>query len=61
MKQSDESDPHPPPGTRPPDYVVVVSASDWIKDHFPVAGVNLWDALLLNGVQESGVRGFRRH
>ena len=31
--------------TRPPDYVVVVSASDWVKDHFPAAGANLWDAL----------------
>ena len=31
--------------TRPPDYVVVVSASDWVKEHFPAAGANLWDAL----------------
>ena len=30
---------------RPPDYVVVVSASDWVKEHFPAAGANLWDAL----------------
>jgi hypothetical protein len=24
--------------------VVVVSASDWVKEHFPAAGANLWDA-----------------
>jgi hypothetical protein len=32
-------------GTRPPEYVVVVSASDWVKEHFPASGANLWDAL----------------
>jgi hypothetical protein len=25
--------------------VVVVSASDWVKEHFLAAGANLWDAL----------------
>jgi hypothetical protein len=30
---------------RPPGYVVVISASDWVKEHFPAAGVNLWDVL----------------
>jgi hypothetical protein len=25
--------------------VVVISASDWVKEHFPAAGANLWDAL----------------
>ena len=30
--------------TRPPEYVVV-SASDWVKEHFPAAGPNLCDAL----------------
>jgi len=25
--------------------VVVVSASGWVKEHFPAAGANLWDAL----------------
>jgi hypothetical protein len=34
-----------PGGRRPPDYVVVVNASDWVKEHFPAAGANLWDAL----------------
>ena len=32
-------------GRRPPEYVVVISASDWVKEHFPAAGANLWDAL----------------
>ena len=45
MKQPDDSYPRRQPGTRPPDYVIVVSASDWVKDHFPAAGANLWDAL----------------
>ena len=30
---------------RPPEYVVVISASAWVKEHFPAAGANLWDAL----------------
>ena len=30
---------------RRPEYVIVVSASDWVKEHFPAAGANLWDAL----------------
>ena len=25
--------------------MVVISASDWVKEHFPAAGANLWDAL----------------
>jgi hypothetical protein len=25
--------------------VVVVAASDWVKDRFPAARANLWDAL----------------
>ena len=31
--------------TKPPDYVVVVSASDWVKEHFPAVGANLRAAL----------------
>ena len=31
--------------SRPPDYMVVVAASDWVKDRSPAAGANLWDAL----------------
>ena len=30
---------------RPPEYVVVISASAWVKEHFPAAGANLRDAL----------------
>jgi hypothetical protein len=30
---------------RRPEYAVVISASDWVKEHFPAAGANLWDAL----------------
>ena len=33
------------PSCRPPDYVLVVTASDWVKDRFPHAGTNLTDAL----------------
>ena len=46
MKQPEDSEPRRAPGgRRPPEYVVVVSASDWVKEHFPTAGANLWDAL----------------
>ena len=46
MKQPEESEPRRAPGGgRPPEYVVVVSASDWVKERFPAAGANLWDAL----------------
>jgi len=42
MKPPDESEPRSAPGgRRPPEYVVVVNASE----HFPAAGANLWDAL----------------
>jgi hypothetical protein len=30
---------------RPPEYVIVVAASHWYKEHFPRAGANLSDAL----------------
>lgn len=46
MEPPDESEPRSAPdGRRPPEYVVVVSASDWVKEHFPAAGANHWDAL----------------
>ncbi len=45
MKQPHDSDSRRDPGSRPPEYVVVVSASDWVKEHFPAAGANLQDAL----------------
>ena len=46
MKPPDESEPRSAPGgRRPPEYVVVVNACDWVKEHFPAAGADLWDAL----------------
>jgi len=46
VKPPDESEPrHGPGGRRPPEYVVVVAASDWVREHFPTAGASLWDAL----------------
>jgi hypothetical protein len=46
MKQPEDSDSRGAPGSRrPPEYVVVVSASDWVKEHYPAAAANLWDAL----------------
>ena len=33
------------PGRRPPDYVVVVAASDWITDRYPAAAASLTHAL----------------
>ncbi len=43
IKQPEDSDSRD--AYRPPEYAVVVSASDWVKEHFPAAGANLWDAL----------------
>jgi hypothetical protein len=46
VKPPEESEPRSAPGgRRPPEYAVVISASDWGKEHFPAAGVNLLDAL----------------
>jgi hypothetical protein len=45
-QQPEDSDPTRVPGSsRPPEYAVVLAASDWVKEHFPAAGANLWDAL----------------
>ena len=33
------------PGRRPPDYVIVVTASDWITDRYPAAAASLTQAL----------------
>ena len=33
------------PSRRPPDYVIVVAASDWLKERFPAAAASLTDAL----------------
>ena len=32
-------------GRRSPDYVIVVAASDWIKDRYPAAATSLTQAL----------------
>jgi hypothetical protein len=40
-RQSDDSE----PSRRPPDYVIVVAASDWLNDRFPAAAASLTDAL----------------
>jgi hypothetical protein len=46
MRPPEESEPRSAPGgRRPPEYVVVVKSSDWVNEHFPAAGANLWDAL----------------
>jgi len=46
MKQPEEADSRHSPGSRrPPDYTVVITASDWVQEHFPAAGANLQDAL----------------
>jgi hypothetical protein len=33
------------PGRRPPDYVIVVAASDWLADRHPAAAASLTRAL----------------
>jgi hypothetical protein len=33
------------PGRRPPDYVIVLAASDWIADRYPAAAAALTRAL----------------
>jgi hypothetical protein len=46
MKKPEDGDSRRTPGSRrPPDYWVVLAASDWVKEHFPAAGANLSDAL----------------
>ncbi|MGH3185691.1 MAG: hypothetical protein ACRDPY_00695 [Streptosporangiaceae bacterium] len=45
MTRQDDRQPAVPVGRRPPDYVIVVVASQWVKDRFPAAGANLTNAL----------------
>jgi hypothetical protein len=45
MKRQKGSQRSPAPGTRPPEYVIIVAASDWAKEHDPRNKYNLWDAL----------------
>ena len=33
------------PSRRPPDYVIVVAASDWLDDRYPAAAASLSQAL----------------
>jgi len=40
-RQPDDSE----PSRGRPDYVIVVSASDWLKDRFPAAAASLTDSL----------------
>ena len=44
MKQPEDSEPCHPPGSRPPDYVLVVSASDWVRERFPGSAMSLDEA-----------------
>jgi hypothetical protein len=44
-KKQKDSEPSRLPGRRPPDYVIVVSANDCLKDRFPSAAASLSQAL----------------
>jgi hypothetical protein len=45
MTRRDDRQPATPARRRPPDYVIVVAATQWAKDRFPAAAANLNDAL----------------
>jgi hypothetical protein len=46
MKEPEGGDSRRVSGSRrPPEYWVVLAASDWVKEHFPAAAANLSDAL----------------
>jgi len=45
MKRRKNSEPTPAPGTRPPEYVLIVAAADWVKERWPENRFNLMDAL----------------
>jgi len=40
-RQPDDSD----PSRRPPDYVIVVAASDWLQDRYPADATSLTQVL----------------
>ena len=42
MKRRKDSEPSRVPGTRPPEYVIVVAAADWVKERYPDSRFNLW-------------------
>jgi hypothetical protein len=45
MKRRKDSEPSRVPGTRPPEYVIIAAAADWVKERYPDSRFNLWDAL----------------
>jgi hypothetical protein len=45
MKRRKDSERTPAPGTRPPEYVIVAAAADWVKERYPENRFNLMDAL----------------
>ena len=45
MKRRKDSEASRAPGTRPPEYVIIVAASDWSKERDTANRFNLWDAL----------------
>jgi hypothetical protein len=45
MKRRKDRQPRPAVVARPPEYVIVIAASDWSKEHYPANRANLWDAL----------------
>ena len=45
MKRRKDSEPSRASGTRPPEYVIIVAASDWSTEHDPANRFNLMDAL----------------
>jgi hypothetical protein len=45
MKRRKDTEPSRASGARPPEYVIVVAASDWSKEHYPNSRFNLRDAL----------------
>ena len=45
MKRRKDSEPSRVPGTRLPEYVIVVAAADWVKERHPENRFNLMDAL----------------
>jgi hypothetical protein len=45
MKRRKDSEPSRVPGTRPPEYVIVVAAADWVKERYPENWFNVMDAL----------------
>jgi hypothetical protein len=45
MKQPEDSRASQGPGTRPPDYAIVVCASDRVRERFPDSVLSLSEAL----------------